>query len=53
MLSEARFVPGGEDERLRAVFGPLGRVVEGRRVPDDFVHELGEAHGVGVGAGAA
>ena len=38
MLTKTRLIPRGQEEGLGAVLGPLGRVVEGRRVPDDFVH---------------
>ena len=53
VLAETGRVAGGEDERLGTVGGPLGLVVEGGGVPDHLVHELGNADGVGGGAGTA
>lgn len=41
------------DERLGAIFRPLGLVVERRRVPDDFVEQLRNADGVRGWTGAA
>lgn len=52
MISIAGFVAKRPYERLRSVFRPVFRVVERRRVPDDFVHDLRSADGVGGGAWA-
>jgi hypothetical protein len=53
VLSVASVVTVAEVERLGSIGGPLGLVVEGRRVPHDFVHELGNADRVRGGAAAA
>lgn len=53
VLAEARVVAVAEVEGLRAVGGPEALVVEGRRVPDDFVHELWNADWVRGRAAAA
>jgi hypothetical protein len=53
VLAVAGAVAVAEDKGLRAVCGPYALVVEGRSVPDDFVHELGDADGVRGGAVAA
>ena len=37
VLSVAGWVTGAQDERLRAIFGPLSLVVEFAGVPDDLV----------------
>lgn len=46
MLPIPSVIPVAEIERLRPIRRPLGLVVERRRVPDDLVHELRDAHGV-------
>lgn len=42
-----------QQERLRPVLGPLGRIVEGRGIPDDFEHELWQLDGMRCRARAA
>lgn len=43
MLSQASWITGAENERLRAIRGPLGLVVEASGVPDNLEHELWDA----------
>lgn len=53
VLAETGRVARREDERLRAVGGPLVAVVELRSVPDNLVHELRDLDRVARRAGAA
>lgn len=50
VLPKPGIVAVAEVKGLRAVLGPLALVVELRRVPDDFEHELRDVHWVGGGA---
>jgi hypothetical protein len=50
VLTVAGAVSVAKDKGLRAIGGPHALVIEGRSVPDDFVHELGNADGVRGGA---
>ena len=53
VLSETGVITVAQIEGLGAVGGPEALVVEGSGVPDNLVHELGNADGVGRRAAAS